>query len=78
MVSSTIALVTGLCYENNLLWSGGHSPDDQGSYLFWDDQRRDLFALQNSIIIFNEANDHKKRGVFNADYNAYVNAIDMP
>lgn len=73
----------GLYYENNLLWSDGRSPDDQGTrqgpgYLFWDDQRRDIFALRNNIVIFNEANDNKKRGVFNADYNAYVNAIDMP
>ncbi|MDH3664487.1 MAG: hypothetical protein OEU92_31485, partial [Alphaproteobacteria bacterium] len=66
----------GLYYENNLLWSDGRSPDDDGTnqgpgYLFWDDQRRDVFELKNNIIIFNEANDNKECGAFNADYNMY-------
>ncbi|MGI9508450.1 MAG: hypothetical protein ACR2QJ_03760 [Geminicoccaceae bacterium] len=74
----------GLYYYNNLLWSGGSSPPDVWGpgpgpgYLFWDDKRRDMFEFRNNIIIFNEANDNSDRGLLNADYNLYVNAVDMP
>ena len=73
----------GLYYTNNLLWSDGRSPGDRASsdgpgYLFRDDQRRDVFQLRNNIIVFNEANANRNRGAFDADYNVYVNAVDMP
>lgn len=73
----------GLYYYNNLLWSDGRSPGEDGvnddvGYLFWDDQRRDMFRLRNNIIIFNEANDNRPRGPLDADHNLYVNAEDMP
>ncbi|MGI9418812.1 MAG: hypothetical protein ACR2RA_13335 [Geminicoccaceae bacterium] len=72
----------GLHYYNNLLWSEGRSHADAGwqkdGYLFWDDERRDVFDFRNNIVIFNEANDNDRRGSFRSDHNLFVNAVDKP
>ena len=72
----------GLRYYNNLLWSEGQSDADAGwrrnGYLFWDDERRDVFDFRNNIVIFNEAGDNTGRGAFRSGHNLLVNAVDQP